>query len=1330
MKRTIAYLMITLLVAVLGVMAALSWVAGTTDGARWLLEAVSRNTGLHISASKVEGRLCDRLQLGGVSIGLALQEMHFDRIDLSWKPLLLLAGTVGVRELALQGVRIQDNTPLSKKPPEIIWPKMPGGGRLFDARIERLRIDEVSYRRLEEPPVTVDSIAASIAWQDALITISDLSLVSPPGRAKGSIVAGFLRPSLKLDLGIAPLQPIAGMDAFFIKSGLQPGRGPEQLAGRVAVAGNRKVAGKEQRLELSGVVGVTREAFNLRQLLLTGVGRSGTVTGTGTVSLTPSEPLLSLEIKATDLDLAPELGRQTNLSGNLALSGTPKRYRGRFDLANRGMKGQTARISGEYQGSDLGIRLAPMTGSLLDGSLHGELDVGWHEAVTLQGAIQGRNLKPSRISPDWVGVLNFDLKGIMAWPQHAPPRGEVSGTLLDSSLHGQALTGEVRAELADNRLRISRLALRGKGFDLRADGRLDQKLNLSAHVSDLSRLVPETAGVLRADGWARWRDGIPGGAIGIHGSNLVADGLGVDAVNMTARLEEGKGYPVAVVADLRKVLYGRFLAEAVNLKLGGTISSHDVTATLRSKGAEARLALSGGYSRGSWQGEIEQFNGRDGVGPWSLSAPARMMVAPGKFSLAPLAITGVQPERISVAAELTRAPLGGSVRAEWGGLNLARVSQWLKDVQAAGSSNGSIRCNLLPGERMSLSGSATAQGTFTADGRSVTVQRSVLTLEGGEQGLAAGIELNLSDKAMLKGSLSSPVSRLDWPEEGRVALEWQGIDAAVLQPWLPSAAKLEGRVSGLASGRLLKGQRLDVEGRTALSQGKVHWQGAEGEMSANLRTASVTWGWRDETLSGTVDMALAEYGQARGSFHLPLPARYPAAIDPKGALQAALTGQVQEKGVLATMFPGVVQESHGGLDADLKASGTWDAPRIEGKLHLAKGGAYLPTAGIHLKDVQFTAHLEKDLIRIDPFRVSSGPGHVEGTALLHLKGWQVAGYSGKLTGERFQTVYFPEQQLLSSPQLTFEGTPEKLRIRGEVRLPELHITGTQSREVIQPSRDVVVEGRVQPAAKQIPIALDIQVRMVLGDRVLVKAEGIDAQLGGTVDLTMQRLDGITSKGEIRVVKGRYRTYGVNLEIVRGRLFYGGGPVDDPTLDILALRTVGEVRAGVKVSGTLHAPVTKLYSEPAMPDVDILAYVVLGHPLGTSGEQASLVARAAGFLLSTSQSEDLQDQIKNRLGLSTLEVQSGVGASSGHMGYKPMTVTPPGAAPAAQTPGITQTMMTVGKYLTPELYFSYGRSLFTNSNQFLLRYDFFRHWQIETQTGTESGVDLYYKLEFN
>ena len=148
----------------------------------------------------------------------------------------------------------------------------------------------------------------------------------------------------------------------------------------------------------------------------------------------------------------------------------------------------------------------------------------------------------------------------------------------------------------------------------------------------------------------------------------------------------------------------------------------------------------------------------------------------------------------------------------------------------------------------------------------------------------------------------------------------------------------------------------------------------------------------------------------------------------------------------------------------------------------------------------------------------------------------------------------------------------------------------------------------------------------------------------------------------------------------------------------------------------------------MSDVDIMAYVILGHPLGSSSEQVSMAAMAASSLFTFGEANSLQEQIKERLGLSVIGLEKVNSSGAGLMGYKAMAGAPAGMTPVKSADG--QSTLTVGKYLTPKLYLSYGRSLVTGGNLFLLRYDILKQWQIETQSGSESGVDLYYKLEFN
>ena len=1303
------------------------WVVATTPGTRWLLTSVANFGGVSLSAKNIEGRIIDHLLLTEVRVGLAQQKLEIDRFELSWKPLLLLSGTAAFQEIFINGVRIQDDTPTDNKPLVLVWPSLPESVHLFDGRITRLRVTNLSYRRLQEQLLSVADISGSVTWQDSVLTITDLKALSSYGQLKGTLSAGFKHPFLTSDLGVVLSQPIAGMDQFSLLTGQSRVKGSEQFAGTFAFAGS---SGSRKLLELGGEAGMVRDAVNLRRLSLTRPGQKGVVTADGSLSFRTPDPVLSLQVKATGLDLAPELNVPTDLSGTLKFIGTLDSYQGDFTLANQAQGWRAAVVSAKYQGTRETMKLSQLAGSIIDGTLAGNLDINWRDGFAMRGAISGSNLNPARLDPGWKGVVNFSATGSVSKVGTLPLTGSVSGALLESRLHEQALTGLVQADFVDNNLSFNRLALKGKGFDLHASGDLKKRLVMAAKISDFSRLIPGSSGTLQADGWVRWSEGQLSGAVAGTGSNLAYAGTRIAAANLTARLGQGTGYPVHVNAALRKVVYEGYTLDAVTLAADGTLPHHTMNVALRSAGSEAQLALAAGYKAGIWKGDVTSLAGSDKSGSWRLKAPAAFVVSAGKFSLSPLALTAGTAERLEVSADLALNPLSGRIAAQWAGLNLARANSYLKDVRITGTSRGTVRLGFLPGKRLTLAGSAAGSGTFTGKGDSITLQQGLVTFDGSEQGMMVGIELGTADGGRLKGNFSSSAPlRLVMPEKGELTAEVSGIDLALLKTWLPRDTGLDGRVSGRAKGVLLPGQRFELDGNAVLSEGKFHQERPDGELNLIFKSATASWGWRGETLAGTVSLTMAEYGQARASFQLPVPAHFPVALNPKGPLQASFTGKLREKGIITALFPGLVQESSGEIDAGLTVNGTWEAPQIGGTLRLTKAGAYLPTAGIHLKDVQLTARLEKNLIRIDSYRALSGPGHIEGTAVITLAGRRVSGYQGTILGANFQTVRFPELQILSTPKLSFEGTPQKLTLRGELLLPELRIVGAPSPKVIAPSSDVILEGSAVPPAKSSPLALDVQVRVVLGEKVFVKVSGIDAQLGGAMDLSFSSIDSINSSGEIKVVKGRYRTYGVNLEIVRGRLFFAGGSIDRPTLDFLALRTIGNVKAGVTVTGTIRKPVTKLYSEPAMPDVDVLAYIVLGHPLGSSGEQASLVAQAAGALLTSGQAEVLQDKIKNKLGLSTLEIQGGVGGTTSHMGYKPLQVTPPGAIPATQQPGMTETMLTVGKYLTPQIYVSYGKSVFSGGNLFMLRYDIFKHWQIETQTGSESGADLYYKLEF-
>jgi translocation and assembly module TamB len=232
---------------------------------------------------------------------------------------------------------------------------------------------------------------------------------------------------------------------------------------------------------------------------------------------------------------------------------------------------------------------------------------------------------------------------------------------------------------------------------------------------------------------------------------------------------------------------------------------------------------------------------------------------------------------------------------------------------------------------------------------------------------------------------------------------------------------------------------------------------------------------------------------------------------------------------------------------------------------------------------------------------------------------------------------------------------------------------------------------------------DINVQLILGDQVVLNSFGLDARLEGRIKVESDPRQELVAYGKINVVKGKYSSYGISLDITRGNLLFSGGPIAQPSLDILALRTVGDVQAGVKVTGTPKRPLVQLYSESVMAETDILSYIVLGRAIDAEGSQEGLLMTAAGALLSQGESVALQEKLKSRLGLDVLDINAGDG-------------------------DVTSSIITTGKYLTPDLYISLGYSLFDQTNEVKVRYNLAPDWEIESNIGTESGVDLFYKID--
>ena len=345
---------------------------------------------------------------------------------------------------------------------------------------------------------------------------------------------GFSRPSLDLNLRAAAAKEVAGFESVLVRLGLKPAEGREEASGHLLVSAAQKGA---ERLHLESDVNVTRTSLGFRNVRLSQPGRKATLRGEGDVLLgTPLKIRLNADF--ADVNLAPELGTPTDLSGNLELKGPLDDYRGRLSISNAVEGWQKVRAEGSLRGNLESVKVTNLDASLLDGSAKGEIELSWAGGLSLRGNIHGRKLNPASFAQEVQGDVNLNLQGRFDLPEKGSPKAEVTTDLLESRLAGQNISGDLSARVEDGLFRISRLNLRGRGFTVQARGTVQERVDLSAAVADVSSLVPGGKGSLSAAGWVRYRDNRVTGRLEGGGKDVFYQSLRAATVNLLFSLRE------------------------------------------------------------------------------------------------------------------------------------------------------------------------------------------------------------------------------------------------------------------------------------------------------------------------------------------------------------------------------------------------------------------------------------------------------------------------------------------------------------------------------------------------------------------------------------------------------------------------------------------------------------------------------------------------------------------------------------------------------------------------------------------------------------------------
>jgi len=314
------------------------------------------------------------------------------------------------------------------------------------------------------------------------------------------------------------------------------------------------------------------------------------------------------------------------------------------------------------------------------------------------------------------------------------------------------------------------------------------------------------------------------------------------------------------------------------------------------------------------------------------------------------------------------------------------------------------------------------------------------------------------------------------------------------------------------------------------------------------------------------------------------------------------------------------------------------------------------------------------------------------------------------TAEKFRAVNRPDLQFTVGGNGVLAFEKGKIAVRGNLDIAQGRVQ-YEPASVGQLSSDVVIVGRTRGAENatatlDVPLLLELDVG--LGDDLRFEGEGLDTRLAGRLRLATAPSGRLSAYGRINAVNGTYFVFGQRLDIDRGQLIFDG-PVDNPAIDVTALRKNLAVEAGVEVTGTVRVPRVRLVSSPPVPDGEKLSWLVTGQGLDRASRADVAALGAASSMLLGKGQRPFTTTLANSVGLDDITLRE---------------------RSSAVVSGTTSQVIAFGKRINERLTLVYEQGLTVANNALRIEYALTRTLTVRAEAGVVSSLGLYFRRSYD
>ena len=565
-------------------------------------------------------------------------------------------------------------------------------------------------------------------------------------------------------------------------------------------------------------------------------------------------------------------------------------------------------------------------------------------------------------------------------------------------------------------------------------------------------------------------------------------------------------------------------------------------------------------------------------------------------------------------------------------------------------------------------------------------------LRGASDFAVNGSNYSLTETCLAPATGGALCVHANWPREGLV-VRGDALPLTLVQPWLPPTS---GRRIFLRGEVTMDAQ---IRPRGNAWEGNVEVRSAEGgvRLGDNARGELLKYDQFSIKLDMTparIDGFLGMGFQGNGFVN----AKVQTGWDASAPLNGELYLNMARLYWLELFSPDIVRPT-GLIEGHVSLRGTRSQPLLGGEATLSDFKGEFPALGLTFEQGKGNFTAQPDGSAKITAQANSGKGTLYVDGGLSWFG-DAQPLQLHIHGENVLLSNTSELRVVANPNLDFTLAGTTMQLKGEVLVPEADIDLERLDRGTSVSSDVVVLDPVDPE-ETVSSPLDMDLTVSLGDNVKMAGFGLKGALTGKMQVWAKPGREMTANGGLEV-SGRYKAYGQDLTITRGQLTWNYNPVSDPRINLRAERRIGDVTAGIDVTGRAMQPRAQVWSDPSMSQSEALGYLVLGRSLtGATSDQTQQVNAASAAL--SAGSGLLASQLGAKLGLDDAGV--------------------------SQSRALGGSVLGVGKFISPKLYVGYGVSLVGSGSVLTLKYLLSRGFDIEVESSTvENRGSLNWRRE--